>query len=72
MKVLVALLLTWLSSNFDLPAKDDHPAVQLVPSEQLVMLRYGAIARANANEPIAVTTIEREQLRRTFRSECTS
>ena len=54
MKVLVALPLTWLSSNFDLPVRDDHPAIQLVPSEQLAMLRYGAIAGANANEPIAV------------------
>ena len=54
MTVLITLIITWLSSNFDLPATYEHPSVQLVPSQQLVVMRFGAIASAGGSQPLAV------------------
>jgi hypothetical protein len=31
---------TWLSTQFDLPALQSHPRIELVPSEKIVALRY--------------------------------
>src|SRR5437870_5321455 len=31
---------TWLSTQFDLPAVQSHPRIELVPPEKIVALRY--------------------------------
>src|SRR5262245_12235420 len=54
MKILITLIIAWLSSNFDLPATYEHPSVQLVSSQHLVAMRYGAIASAGGSQPLAL------------------
>jgi hypothetical protein len=39
----------WLSVNFDLPAVQDHPRVEIVPQAKIIALRYGAFL-SNAND----------------------
>jgi hypothetical protein len=44
MEALLALIITWLSHNFDLPAAQEHPAIELVSDQHMATLRYGAAA----------------------------
>jgi len=37
---LVTAIGTWLSTQFDLPAVQSHPRIELVPSEKIEALRY--------------------------------
>jgi hypothetical protein len=39
-ETLLTAIETWLSTQFDLPAVQSHPRIELVPSEQIVALRY--------------------------------
>ena len=39
-QVLLAEIVTWLSTHFDLPAIHDHPTVEFVPAAKLASLRY--------------------------------
>lgn len=40
-EVLLTAIVTWLSTNFDLPAVDQHPRIELVPPLKMAALRYG-------------------------------
>jgi hypothetical protein len=37
---LLTVIETWLSTQFDLPAIQSHPRIEIVPSEKIVALRY--------------------------------
>jgi len=43
METLLAVLVTWLSVNFGLPASEDYPRVELASQSELVELRYGEL-----------------------------
>jgi hypothetical protein len=43
METLLAVLVTWLSINFGLPATEDYPHVAFASSTQMLELRYGVI-----------------------------
>ena len=36
-------IVTWLASNFDLPAIYDHPSVELAPARKIVAMRYKGV-----------------------------
>jgi uncharacterized protein DUF6647 len=40
MEALLAAIVMWLAANFDLPASQDWPRVEMVPARELVALRY--------------------------------
>jgi hypothetical protein len=40
---LLAAIVNWLSSNFDLPATSERPFVKIVPPSEIAALRYGAL-----------------------------
>jgi hypothetical protein len=44
MQVMLSEIVTWLSTNFDLPAIHDYPKVELVPQVKLAALRYRGLA----------------------------
>jgi hypothetical protein len=50
MKILITVLMTWLSVNFDLPAVQEQPQVKLVTQQEMASVRYGAAATANQAE----------------------
>jgi Domain of unknown function (DUF6647) len=42
-QALLTEIVTWLSSNFDLPANYDHPNFEFVPAVRLATLRYSGL-----------------------------
>ena len=54
MNILLAVIMTWLTANFDLPPALDQPDVKFVSQQQLSAVRYGAMASINASELVAV------------------
>ena len=40
MDALLTAILLWISANFDLPAKYDHPKIEIVPATEIAALRY--------------------------------
>ena len=44
MQVMLSEIVTWLSTNFDLPAIHDYPRVELVPPVKMAALRYRGLA----------------------------
>jgi Domain of unknown function (DUF6647) len=55
MKALLTAIVLWLAANFDLPATNDHPRVEFVPSATITALRYKHIAGAQPNSPAEKT-----------------
>lgn len=59
-------IVTWLSSNFDLPAIYEPPRVEFVPARKLADIRYKAfLSRATANaavDPAASDTLQRDTI----------
>jgi hypothetical protein len=41
---LMRLIMNWLSNNFELPATDDPPRIEFVPSARMEVLRYRGLA----------------------------
>jgi high-affinity K+ transport system ATPase subunit B len=54
MKVLLTVIMTWLSSNFDLPAVHDLPEIKFVTQREMISLRYGGLALNTASELVAL------------------
>lgn len=54
MKILLTVLMTWLSSNFDLPLVHELPDVRLVNNQQMATMRYGAAVAGQAGELVAI------------------
>lgn len=44
MDALLTTIVLWLSLNFDLPATYHHPKIEIVPTMEIVFLRYGAFS----------------------------
>lgn len=49
MQALMAVIATWLSINFGLPATQEFPNVEVVSPTRITMLRSGGLASAGAN-----------------------
>ena len=47
-------LVVWLSKNFDLPARFEHPAIRFVPAQAIVAMRYAAFI----NDPTKVAGVQ--------------
>lgn len=43
MDALLTAIVLWLSLNFNLPATDQHPRIDIVPAMEIVFRRYGAL-----------------------------
>jgi Domain of unknown function (DUF6647) len=43
MNALLTTIVLWLSVNFGLPARYDHPSIEFAPAAKIVALRYGSI-----------------------------
>jgi hypothetical protein len=54
MKILIAVVMAWLASQFDLPIAREEPEVRLATQEQMAALRYGPTATVNGGELIAL------------------
>ena len=54
MKILIAVLMTWLSANFDLPMAREQPEVRFATRQQMTALRYGATTVSHGRDLIAV------------------
>lgn len=52
--LLLDLVVVWLASNFELPARFEVPELVFVSPEQLAELRYGPDARSEPGEVVAV------------------
>jgi hypothetical protein len=55
MDMLVAMIVLWLSSNFDLVATNQHPLVKFVPPTEILYLRYGARTAEKKREVLALS-----------------
>lgn len=51
---LLNLIVTWLSTNFDLPANYDHPMVEVVAAERIATLRFGSAGLRGPRDVVAV------------------
>jgi hypothetical protein len=47
-------LVVWLSKNFDLPARFEHPRIKFVPAQAIVAMRYAAFL----NDPTKVAPVQ--------------
>jgi hypothetical protein len=43
MNMLLTALVLWLSTNFGLPATNDHPRIEYAPAAKITSVRYGAL-----------------------------
>jgi hypothetical protein len=50
MKILLTVIMTWLSSNFDLPTVHDHPEIRFVTQKEMVAVRFRGLVVDAANE----------------------
>jgi len=51
MNALLAALVLWLASNFDLPASYQHPRIEFAPAARISALRYGGLTEGQPNGP---------------------
>lgn len=51
---LLDMVVAWLTSNFDLPASFDHPALAVASPERLALMRYGPDAPYDPGEVVAL------------------
>ena len=54
MKILLTVIMTWLSSNFDLPAAHEQPDVKFVTQQQMAEIRLGPLATSPGSELVAI------------------
>ena len=50
MKLLIIVLMTWLSTNFDLPTVHEHPEIRFVTQKEMVAVRFGGLVPSAASE----------------------
>jgi hypothetical protein len=54
MKILLTVIMTWLSSNFDLPATHEQPDVRFVTQQQMAEIRLSPLATSPGHELVAI------------------
>ncbi|HEX2216880.1 MAG TPA: DUF6647 family protein [Xanthobacteraceae bacterium] len=54
MNIMLALIASWLSVNFDLPAVQEHPKIEFVAPQKMATLRYGAAWTGQGPELVAI------------------
>ena len=54
MDALLTAIVLWISANFDLPAKYDHPKIEIVPAKEIAALRYGSSAPERQREILSL------------------
>lgn len=54
MEALLSAIVIWLSVNFGLPPNYDHPAIELLPTTQIVAIHYGALDPRRQRKVVAV------------------
>jgi hypothetical protein len=54
MDALLTAIVLWLSANFDLPAKHDHPKIEIVPATEIAALRYRAFTPEKQSEILSL------------------
>ena len=54
MKILLTVIMTWLSSNFDLPVTHEQPDVKFVTHQQMAEIRLGPLATSPGYELVAI------------------
>jgi hypothetical protein len=54
MKLLIAVLMTWLTSQFDLPIVREQPEVRFATHAQMAALRHGPTAAVHGRDMIAI------------------
>jgi len=47
-------VVVWLSKNFDLPPRFEHPTIKFVPAQAIVALRYAALV----NDPATIAAVQ--------------
>jgi hypothetical protein len=57
MESLLAVIVTWLSISYGLPASQDYPHVEIVPSAKIAALRYGGLMK---DRPLEVASANPE------------
>jgi len=57
MKILLTVLMTWLSSNFDLPAVNHHPEIKFVSQQEMVAVRFAGLVPDKTSELKAASEI---------------
>jgi hypothetical protein len=57
MKILLTALMTWLSSNFDLPAVNHHPEIKFVSQQEMVAVRFAGLVPNATSELNAASEI---------------
>jgi hypothetical protein len=61
-KMLLNVIVDWLSHNFDLPADFRHPRFALLPHREVIRLRYGSHEMVGVGEVVAVYDDEQRTL----------
>jgi hypothetical protein len=54
MMILVTLIMTWLSTNFDLPVTHKQPDIKFVTPHQMAEIRLGPFAASPRHELVAI------------------
>jgi hypothetical protein len=54
MRVFLDAVVVWLSKNFDLPARFEHPSIKFVPAQAIVAMRYAAFL----NDPTKAAAVQ--------------
>jgi hypothetical protein len=54
MKILLTVIMTWLSSNFELPAVREQPNIKFVTQQEMESVRHGGLALNTASELVAL------------------
>ena len=54
MEALLTAIVLWISANFDLPAKYDHPKIEIVPATEIAALRYRTFAPEKQREILSL------------------
>ena len=57
MKILLTVMMTWLSSNFDLPAVNHHPEIKFVSQQEMVAVRFAGLVPNMTSERDAASEI---------------
>jgi len=57
MKILLTVMMTWLSSNFDLPAVHQHPEIRFVSQQEMVAVRFAGLVPNMTSEHNAASEI---------------
>jgi len=61
--VLLSLIATWLSANFDLPAASRLPRVQITAAKRIAATRYGSVPPDRRRDVIAIYDDKSETIR---------